>query len=195
MSEARCCGGSPVKTALTPWITAIMIVIMTSLPPVFSSPPPNLIWTHSVADLESMARAALPVKFEIGGGWSGVSLVVDEASRFRASAGRMQLHLRGHTEPLGVQVETDVSVRLRFDRLKGVHVVELESMPVSILGLGNIDLASTLGPWEIGPERLHLLSVKGGAGLGARTTIRALVLSEQGLRAELEVHYFRPPAE
>ncbi|MEE9229285.1 MAG: hypothetical protein V3U86_01150 [Acidobacteriota bacterium] len=180
---------------LSSWMLWIAVVMVLSHPPASASISPHLVWTHSAADLESLARAALPVKFEIGGGWTGMSLVVDDASRFRASEGRLELHLRGHTEPLGVQVETDVSVRLRFDRLKGVHVVELESMPVSFGALGKIDLASTLGPWEIGPEQLHLQPVKGGAGLGIRTTIRALQLSEQGLRAEVEVHYFRPPAE
>ena len=173
----------------------IAVIMVLTHQPASSLASPHLVWTHSAADLESLARAALPVKFEIGGGWTGVSLVVDDASRFRASDGRLQLHLRGHTEPLGVRVETDVSLRLSFDRVKGVHVVTLESMPVAFGALGKIDLASTLGPWEIGPEQLHLLPVKGGAGIGVRTTIRALQLGEQGLRAEVEVHYFRPPAE
>jgi hypothetical protein len=160
-----------------------------------SAPPRHIVWTQGVADLESLAGAALPVRFDIGGGWTGLSLVVEKASRFKASAGRLQLHLQGHTEPLAVVVETDVSLRLRFDSQKGVHVVELESMPLRLGALGRIDLARTLGPWEIGPDQLHTLSLKGSAGLGVKTTIRALDLSEDGLRAEVDVHYFRPLAE
>jgi len=177
-------------------MVCVVALLSFALPAVAASAPPrHIVWTQGVSDLESLAGAALPVRFEIGGGWTGLSLVVEKASRFRASAGRLELHLQGHTEPLAVTVDTDVSLRLHFESRKGVYVVELESMPLSLGALGKIDLARTLGPWEIGPEQIHTLNLEGSAGLGVKTTIRALDLSEDGLRAEVDVHYFRPPAE
>jgi len=174
---------------------AVAALAFAHLPAAGAAAHRHVVWTQSVADLESLARAALPVKLDIGGGWTGLSLVIEEASDFHAGPGRLSAHLRGHTEPLAVAVETDVDLRLRFDRLKGVHVVELQSMPVTVGVLGKIDLARTLGPWQIEPDHLHKLNVEGSAGLGIKTTIRVLELSEDGLRAELDLHYFRPPAE
>ncbi|MEE9217990.1 MAG: hypothetical protein V3U98_02895 [Acidobacteriota bacterium] len=158
-------------------------------------PGARIAWTHSASDLEELVRAALPLRFEIGGGWSGLFLVVEEISGLKIQQGRLRMVFKGRTEPLGVPIEADAVLSLRFDALEGVHVVSLESLPVSLGAFGKADLAKLLGPWTIRPRHAQVIPIEGGDGLGVQILLRSLVLGPDGLRAEASVRYFKPPAD
>lgn len=155
----------------------------------------DLVWTHTAVELEDLARAALPLRFDIGGRWSGQALVIQDVENLRAGPGRVRIHVKGRIEPLGVPLEADPALTLRFDPLKGTHVVALESLTLALGPLGKVDLSRLLGPWEIRPDQPFVVPVRGGAGLGVQVGIRRLDLSSAGLRVEVDVRYFPPPIQ
>ena len=152
----------------------------------------DVVWVQSAAELESLARAALPLRLPVGGAWSGQEIVVDAARDLRTETGRLRFHLSGHLDPLGVPIEADPALTLRFDPVKGIHVVGLEALTLVLGPLGKVDLSRLIGPWEIRPQQKVVVPVRGGAGLGMEVTLRRLALSSQGLRGEVSVRYFPP---
>jgi hypothetical protein len=156
-------------------------------------PGPDVVWVQSAAELESLARAALPLRLPVGGAWTGQEIVVEGARDLRTEPGRLRFHLSGHLNPLGVPLEADPALTLRFDPVKGVHIVGLEALTLVLGPLGKVDLSRLIGPWEIPPQQKVVVPVRGGAGLGMEVTIKKLALSPQGLRGEVSVRYFPPP--
>lgn len=153
----------------------------------------NLIWTHSATELEDLARAALPLRFDIGGQWTGQKLVVEDVGDLRTESGRARVHVRGKIHPLGVPLDAEPVLTLRFDALRGEHVVALQSLTLTLGALGKVDLSRLLGPWVVRPEQAFVVPVRGGEGIGMQVTVRRLDLSAAGLRAEADVRYFPPP--
>jgi len=205
--------GGTVRSALLVVISASLAAALAAVPaasplagvaqPAVAAPPGaagaagagvNLVWTHTAADLESLAASALPIRFAIGGKLFDQALLIEKASDFRIEGGRLRVRVRGQVDQLGLPVEAEPVLTLRFDAVQAVHIVSLESLPVTLGSLGRLDLARRLGPWKIKPGQRYVIPVKGSAGIGMEVIIRKLDLTPAGLRVEAGVRYFPPPA-
>jgi hypothetical protein len=155
----------------------------------------NLVWSHSPTDLENLARASLPLKFDMGGKLTGQALRVQDVRDLKTETNRVRLHISGRIDPLGLPLEADPVLTLRFDPIKGVHVVGVESLNLTLGPLGRIDIGRILGPWEVQPNQSYVIPVRGGAGIGLMATLRRIDLSPRGLRIEADAVYFPPPLE
>jgi hypothetical protein len=165
--------------------------------PAGAAPPAahDLVWSHSATDLENLARASLPLRFDMGGKMAGQALRVQDVRDLRTETNRVRLHISGRIDPLGLPLEADPVLTLRFDALKGAHVVAVESLSLTLGPLGRIDIGRLLGPWEIQPDQSYVIPVRGGAGIGLKATLRKIDLSPRGLRVEADAVYFPPPAK
>lgn len=155
----------------------------------------DLVWSHSATDLENLARASLPLKFDMGGKMAGQALRVQDVRDLKIETNRVRLHISGRIDPLGLPLEADPVLTLRFDPLKGVHVVGVESLSLTLGPLGRLDIGRLLGPWEIHPDQSYVIPVRGGAGIGLKATLRRIDLGPRGLRVEADAVYFPPAVE
>jgi hypothetical protein len=155
----------------------------------------GLIWSHSATDLENLARASLPLRFDMGGKMAGQALLVQDVRDLKTEANRVRLHISGRIDPLGLPLEADPVLTLRFDAMKGAHMVAVESLNLTLGPLGRIDVGRLLGPWEIQPDQSYVIPVRGGAGIGLKATLRRIDLSARGLRIEADAVYFPPPTK
>ena len=162
--------------------------------PAAMKPGADLAWTHTVTEIEDLARAALPLRFDVGGQWTGQKLVVEDVSDLRMETGKARLKIKGRIEPLGIPIDAEPVLTLRFEPLRGEHQVGLQSLTLTLGVLGKIDLSRLLGPWVIKPDQVFVVPVRGGDGIGMQVSIRRLDISAAGLRAEADVRYFPPPA-
>jgi hypothetical protein len=154
----------------------------------------DLVWSHTPTELENLARASLPLRFDMGGKMAGQALLVQDVRDLRTEANRVRLHISGRVDPLGLPLEADPVLTLRFDPLKGAHVVAVESLGLTLGPLGRIDIGRLLGPWVIEPDQAYVIPVRGGAGIGLKATLRRIDLGPRGLRVEADAVYFPPPA-
>lgn len=141
----------------------------------------------------SFLRAATPYTFEINaaGVRQRLTFVNPRELRFEQGKARFKVDVRG--EPLPVTAVLEPTMSVRFDNQRGAFVAQVESLPLSMAGMGTMRLDRYIDPIVVPTTFSNAFDEK-IPGLTVDTIVRDLKILDDRVEAKVDL-IFRKSAD
>jgi hypothetical protein len=142
------------------------------------------------ASVLGFMRAATPYTIEIttAGMKERFTFVNPRELRFEQGKARFKVDVRG--EPVPVSAVLEPTMTLRFDNQRGAFVAQVESLPVSLAGMGTMRLDRYIDPIVIPTTFTNAFNEK-IPGLTVDTLVRDLKILDDRVEAKVDLIFRR----
>ena len=133
-------------------------------------------------------RAATPVTITVGRSPLRVDLILSDPSDLVLSEGRAQISLRIRARSLSIDERLSAAVSIVYDRKLREYFVVMEELPLSIPGLGRLDLSGAIPRVGI-PSLVEDIWRFADRPVGLNLAIRRLVILEDAIEVGGDVSF------
>ena len=160
-----------------------------SIPPSPLAPDNSQIrFTVAEAPLLEWLRAATPFVVTVGNQMVGTDLILLEPSDLRLLDGKMSLKIRVKGKTLPIDQPLAPEITLTYDKSQSKYYGVLSSLPLTLPGLGTIDLKEYVPRFEI-PTLLENFWRFADKPIGLNLRIRKIAIVEHALEMGADVNF------
>jgi hypothetical protein len=146
------------------------------------------------ATVLSFMRAATPYSFDLttAGMTERLTFLNPRELRFEQGKARFKVDVRG--EPVPVSAVLEPTMSLRFDNQRGAFVAQVESLPISLPGMGTMRLDRYIDPIVVPTSFTNAFFDEKLPGLTVDTLVRDLKILDDRVEAKVDL-IFRKEAD